>query len=235
MSKARVLIVDDMPEIRMLIRRILTNAGIESIEADSGRKAIELIENEDFELVLLDIVLPDLDGYTVMEAITDLKEEKGFKVCFMSGKKEKDAVLKAIDAGGDDYIVKPIFPENLMSKIGILLKRIDLIQGFNLLKCKIRAELLYLDITPDVQIRGIDELSLSLYSTADIKPETQLHLVSKKLNQVLGFEGEFTLKVNKCRRDSFGKYSVRARFVGLSESIATEIRALAIKGQFIAD
>ena len=231
-----ILIVDDMAEIRMLVKRILNKTQYNTLEAQSGKEAVEIIQNNsDIILVLLDIMLPDMDGYEVMEAIQHVKEDRDFKVCFISGKKEKDSVLKAIESGGDDYIIKPIYPENLLSKVGILLKKADLIEGYNHLRCKIRAEVLYQDICPDIEIRGIDELSLLLFSTSYVKPETQLELFSQRLNKILGYEGNFSLKVNKCRREGFGKYYARCRFVGLPETIAKEIRSLAIKGQFIGE
>ncbi|SMF56359.1 response regulator [Pseudobacteriovorax antillogorgiicola] len=236
MYPEKILIVDDMPEIRMLVKRTLKKAGFECVEASSGSQAIQTVKVQtDIVLVLLDIILPDIDGYKVMDTIEQIKGERDLKVCFMSGIKEKDSVVKAIKSGGADYIIKPIFPENLLSKVGILLKKPELIEGYSHLRVKIRAELLNLDICPDIEIRGIDELSVLLFSTAFIKPETQLEMQSKRLNQVLKAEGLYSLKVNKCRRDAFGKYSVRCRFIGLSETVAKEIRSMAIRGQFIGE
>lgn len=236
MAQGKILIVDDMQDIRLLVKRIITKAGFEALEAADGKEAIDIINNEnELKLVLLDIMLPDMEGYDVMKAILPKKEANKFKVCFISGKKEKDAVLKAIDSGGDDYIVKPIHPENLLSKIGILLKDIELIESFHHLKTKINAELLYQKIRPDIEIRGIDELSLMIFSTAELKPETKLEIQSEKLNKLLNYDGFFSLKVNKCNKHASGKYFARCRFVGLTEAVATEIRQLAIKGEFIGN
>ena len=235
LTDGKILVVDDMQEIRLLVRRILMKRGFQVIEAANGKDAIAAVkEHEDLLLVFLDIMLPDMEGYDVMKAIQPLQEKHDFKVCFLSGKKEKDAVVKAIESGGDDYIVKPIYPENLLSKVGLLLKNIDLIEGFNHLKCKIRAKILYQTIVPDVEVRGIDELSVLLFSTAEIKPETKLELESPRLSELLDSEGFFSLKVNKCKRQATGKYFVRCRFVGLPEAVAKKIRTLAIRGEFIS-
>ena len=120
MSDLSVLVVDDVPEIRKLISKILTSKGYYTIEAETGQEAVQLIrQDKSIALVLLDIMLPDMDGYQVMEQLKPLKEERRLKVCFVSGKKEKDAVIKAVSLGGDDYIVKPIFPDVLIEKVNL--------------------------------------------------------------------------------------------------------------------
>ncbi len=234
MSGASVLVVDDMPEIRMIVRRSLANKDLQVFEAASGQAALESIRhNPSIQLLLLDIMLPDMSGYDVMQALLEEKDRRGMKVCFISGKKDKDAVLKAIDSGGDDYIIKPIFPENLRSKVGMLLKRVDLIEGYSHIKCRLDAQILYQTITPDIQIRGLDELSVLLSSSARVDDEYQMELYSERLNEIIKYQGNLTLKVNKCKREAPGKYLLRCRFVGLPENVAKEIRSVAIRGQFL--
>ena len=145
-----------------------------------------------------------------MEKIKPLKERHGFKVCFLSGMKEKSSVVRAIEAGGDDYIVKPIYPENLLSKIGILLRNLDLIEGYHLLRCNIPAKLVGGKIIPDIQIRAIDELSIIVYSSAHIEPESQLEIQSQKLSLLLDQEENFSVKVNKCRESLLASTSYAA-------------------------
>lgn len=234
MGAASILVVDDMPEIRAIIRKSLLRHDLAVVEAATGKAAVDAVmSNPNIQLLLLDIMLPDMNGYAVMQAINEEKKRRNLKVCFISGKKDKDAVLKAIDAGGDDYIVKPIFPENLLSKIGMLLKRADLIEGYSHVKCRIPAKIMFQPITPDIQIRGIDELSLSIASSAKVDDEFQMELYSERLNEIINYEGNFTLKVNKCKREGPGKYLLRCRFVGLPETVAKEIRSVAIRGLFV--
>lgn len=229
-----VLIVDDVPEARTLMSKILRSKGIETLEAGTGAEALEMVEqHENIDLVLLDIVLPDMDGYEVVNHLLPYKEERNIKVCFVSGKKAKDGVIKAIKAGGDDYLVKPIFPDALLAKVSIILGKDTLSDGYNKVKCGFRASIVDSQIIPDIHVVEISEMSILLRTTAAFEEKMKIEIDSKKLRGHLKTETTFTLKVINCRRESTGKYFVRCGFVGMTEDISREIRALAIRGGFL--
>lgn len=230
-----ILIVDDVPEARLLIGKILEKKGFHVLHAGSGEEAIELVKKEDqISLVLLDIVLPDMDGIAVMAKIKPLQEEKGFKVCFVSGKKERDSVMKAIQSGGDDYLVKPIYPDALVAKIQLLLGMKDSQDMFNAVKCGFDAEILDSKIMPDIHVTEISEMTVKFRSTAKIATNHKIELDGKKLRYYLRTDRALPLIVTHCEKEAMGKYRITCRFVGLSEQQQNSIRAIAIQGKFLS-
>lgn len=229
-----ILIVDDVPETRAILAKIISKKQILALEASTGNEALVKIEKHPtIELVLLDIGLPDMDGYKVMEEINKLRENRNIKVLFVSGKKDKEDVVKAIQKGGDDYLVKPVYPDTLLSKISLLLNR-KLRDSFSSVKCGFSARMVDSDILPDLHVVELSEMTLVLRSTAAIREEVQIEIDSKKLNYYLKHDSTMTLKVSKCKKDAVGKYFLRCRFIGVSENVLKEIRALTIQGKFLS-
>lgn len=227
-----ILVVDDVPEARMLLTKILNKHEFCTLEASSGEEAVRLIEaDKSISLVLLDIMLPDMDGYEVMDRIREFKNNRGFKVCFVSGMKEKDAVLRAISLGGDDYLVKPIYPDVLIQKVKSMLGLKSAEAQYNSVKCAFPCHLVASKVLPDMQVLELSETDILIRSSAGVLGDTQIEMGSKKLSYYLKHEGSFTLKVGKCERESYGKYLLRCRFVGLAESVRKAIRALTVKGK----
>lgn len=230
-----VLIVDDVLEARMLMSKILRKRGYTTLEASSGREAVDLIKNNrDIALVLLDIMLADMDGYEVLSKVINIKEQRGFKVLFVSGKKEKDGVIKAIRLGGDDYLVKPVFPDMLLAKVTLLLGKKSPSDTYNEVKCAFTAKLIGSTVIPDIHVLELTELTILLRSTAGFRIDSQIEIDSRKLRYYLKNENSYTLMVTKCDRESIGKYLVRCRFVGIPESVTKAIRSLAIKGKLLS-
>ena len=117
----RVLIVDDVKDMRELLEAVAESAGFATEAAASAKEALTLVsreETEPFDIILLDINLPDGSGIGVLQRIRKMEEiEEQPQVCFISGEKDKAVVLRAIAAGGADYIVKPIEPAVLVGKL----------------------------------------------------------------------------------------------------------------------
>ena len=229
-----ILVVDDVAEARMLICKILQSKGFRTMEAGTGAEAIQAVENHpELDLVLLDIMLPDIDGYEVMEKIARFKEERNLKVLFVSGKKDKPGVIKALQLGGDDYLVKPIYPDALLGKISVILGKDEISEGYNKVRCAFRARLVNSKIQPDINVTELTEMTMLLRATAGFEEEMQIELDGKKLRKVLQQDGSLTLIVTACKRESLGKYFVRCRFVGLPEATCQQIRSLAIRGKLV--
>ncbi len=115
----RILIVDDEKPICDLIDLNLSSAGYECIAVQNGLEAIELVEQEAFDLVLLDIMLPGADGYDVMDYI----RPTGIPVIFITAKHEVKNRVKGLKLGADDYLVKPFEFEELLARIRAMLRR----------------------------------------------------------------------------------------------------------------
>jgi len=113
------LIVDDSPVNRKLLARHLESLGIESREAGDGRTALEMLraEGTDVAVVLLDIVMPEMDGYATLEAIKAEESLRHLPVIMISGVDELDSVVRCIELGAMDYLPKPFNPAVLEARI----------------------------------------------------------------------------------------------------------------------
>lgn len=114
-----ILVVDDEKAIANLICHILRDAGYECEMATSGAKAADMIEEKAYELVLLDIMMPEIDGYDLLEYIGPL----GTPVIFVTAKDDTADRVKGLRMGADDYIVKPFEPEELVARVESVLRR----------------------------------------------------------------------------------------------------------------
>lgn len=137
----RILIVDDEKPICDLIDLNLSSAGYHCTAVQDGLQAIDLIEKEEFDLVLLDIMLPGADGYDVMEYIRPL----GIPVIFITAKHEVKNRVKGLKLGADDYLVKPFDVVELVARVEAVLRRYN----------KAEQRLTAGDVTVDVDARRV--------------------------------------------------------------------------------
>ena len=117
----KILIVEDDQTISKLIAASLSISGYESVPCFDGSEAVHMVRNEDFHLILLDIMLPGLDGFQVMEKI----RETGTPVIFLTAMGDVSDRVKGLKSGAEDYIVKPFEPLELLARIEIVLRRFN--------------------------------------------------------------------------------------------------------------
>ena len=115
----RILIVEDEATISRLIEVSLTRAGYACTVANDGLAAADQIEQQDFDLALLDIMLPGLDGYELLDYLRPL----GTPVIFITAKGTTKDRVKGLSRGADDYLVKPFEVEELLARVGAVLRR----------------------------------------------------------------------------------------------------------------
>ena len=120
MQKVKVLIVDDEKNIREVIKEYSILEGYEVKEADSGVKALELLDSEKFDLMILDIMMPIMDGFTLLNSIP---KEKRIPTIILSARDDEIDKLEGFDRGIDDYLCKPFSPRELMARVKAILKR----------------------------------------------------------------------------------------------------------------
>jgi two-component system KDP operon response regulator KdpE len=123
---ARILLVDDEPNIQTAVRPLLTSSGYEVISAITGRGALEAVERHDPDVVVLDLGLPDMDGVDVCRMIRD---GRSVPVIVLSARGSEKDKVRALDAGADDYVTKPFGSEELLARIRVALRRIDVAAG----------------------------------------------------------------------------------------------------------
>jgi diguanylate cyclase (GGDEF)-like protein len=104
----RLLIVDDVSDNRTLLTRRFERRGFEVVEADSGFAAIELIDKEPFDLVLLDVMMPGIDGIETLRRIRNQKSASALPVIMVTAKTETSHIVDALELGANDYVTKPV-------------------------------------------------------------------------------------------------------------------------------
>ncbi len=119
----RILIVDDEAKIREMIRKYAAFEGFETEEAVDGLDAVERCENANFDLVVMDIMMPNLDGFSAVREIR--KAHPGMPVIMLSALGEEYDRIHGFDVGVDDYVVKPFSSKELMMRIHAILKRVN--------------------------------------------------------------------------------------------------------------
>lgn len=122
-KKERILLVDDEPDIIELITYNLEREGYKIESADNGRDAIEIAKEFKPDLILLDVMMPEMDGIETCAEIRELEDLKNVMIAFLTARGEDYSQIAGFDAGADDYISKPIKPRVLISRIQALLRR----------------------------------------------------------------------------------------------------------------
>ena len=105
---ARILVVDDVAVNREILRRRLIRRGFEILEAEGGLDALRTIEREHVDLVLLDIMMPDLDGIEVVRTVRRTRTASDLPIIMVSAKSRSDGVSHSLELGANDYITKPV-------------------------------------------------------------------------------------------------------------------------------
>ena len=120
MENEYILIVDDDSDIRNLIGIYLENEGYKYIKCDNAASALEAVETTKIALILLDVMMPQMDGIT---ACMKLREKTNAPIIFISAKSEDMDIVSGLMSGGDDYVVKPFSPKELMMRVAAVLRR----------------------------------------------------------------------------------------------------------------
>lgn len=122
-SDISILLVDDEPDILEIVGYNLANEGYKVIKAENGREGISLAKKEKPQLIILDVMMPGMDGIETCEQIRSQPDLKDTIVVFLTSRGEDYSQMAGFNAGADDYITKPIKPKVLLSKIKALLQR----------------------------------------------------------------------------------------------------------------
>ena len=120
MEGKKILIVDDEKNIRNVIKEYAKFDGFETFEAEDGMQAVEMCRTQDFDLIIMDIMMPKLDGYS---AVREIRKTKQIPVIMLSARGEEYDKLFGFELGVDDYVTKPFSPTELLARIRAVMKR----------------------------------------------------------------------------------------------------------------
>lgn len=117
---SKLLIVDDEARIREIIRKYAEYEGYTVSEAENGVKALEMAKGKEFDLIVMDVMMPELDGFS---AVKEIRKFSGAPVLMLSARGEEYDKIHGFELGADDYVVKPFSPKELMARVEAIIKR----------------------------------------------------------------------------------------------------------------
>jgi DNA-binding response OmpR family regulator len=120
MAELTILVVEDEPSIREVVSLYLRRAGYQPLEASDGQTALQLLEKSAPDLVILDIMLPGIDGY---EITRELRSKGDIPIIMLTARRSETDRIAGLEMGADDYVVKPFSPQELVSRVRAVLRR----------------------------------------------------------------------------------------------------------------
>lgn len=126
MEQAAILIADDNPEIREIIQILLSGEGFQVHEAASGTQALGMLKENTFDLIILDIMMPGLNGY---QTCLEIRKSTNVPILFLSARTQESDKTLGFSSGGDDYLAKPFSYAELVSRAKALIRRYQIYQG----------------------------------------------------------------------------------------------------------
>ena len=138
-----ILVADDEKEIRELLRLYLENSGYRVIEAGDGQQALDILQHTHIDLCLLDIMMPKLDGYHVLQ---ELRKESNIPVVILSAKDTDTEKILGLNLGADDYMAKPFNPLEAVARVNSNIRRFYSLGTGTQMKEKIQVKDLILDL-----------------------------------------------------------------------------------------
>ena len=116
----RILVVDDEPDICQMVRRYAEHDGYETISVSDGTEAVALCKKQDFDIIIMDAMMPEMDGFTATRRI---RENKDIPVLMLTARGSEYDKLYGFEVGVDDYVTKPFSPRELMARINVIIRR----------------------------------------------------------------------------------------------------------------
>src|SRR6056297_1085641 len=113
----KILVIDDDTYILDMIKNILEREGYQTQGVQSGKKALEVVKSSQPDLILLDINLPDMDGFKICKKIKSVEKSREVPVIFITGDSSRNSIQKSFEAGGADYVSKPFVIEEVLARI----------------------------------------------------------------------------------------------------------------------
>src|ERR1700686_4379553 len=121
-DRVKILLVDDSPENLVSLEAALESLGQQLVLAQSGMEALRHLLEDDFAAILLDVKMPDMDGFQTAEMIRSRKRSRDVPILFLTGYKSDERLFRGYDLGAVDFLFKPIVPEILRSKVSVFVE-----------------------------------------------------------------------------------------------------------------
>lgn len=122
-TQKKLLLIDDDPNLILLVKDYLEFRGYEVVTAENGREALEVLEKETLDMIICDVMMPEMDGYSLVSAIRSDPKTSWMPILFLSAKGQSHDRVKGLNIGADVYMVKPFEPEELVAQVESSLKQ----------------------------------------------------------------------------------------------------------------
>lgn len=208
MSTKKILIVDDEKNINDIIASFLEKEGFTTCSALNGKEALKLLEVEDPDLILLDVMLPDINGVALCVEIRSKRSRT--PILFLSCKDQEMDKIIALSVGGDDYITKPFLPGELVARVKAHLRRFDAIKSEAFdeeiytapgLSLNVSTRDAYVDGEPvNLTAKEFDLLHLFIKNPRRIYNAAQIFEYAWKTNSIMGDEKTVMVYVSTLRK-----------------------------------
>lgn len=200
MATKTILIVDDAAETRIFLKGIINSLGFSFYEAKSGMEALKILNDHVIDLVILDILMPNFDGYQTLEFINKLKQKQNIKVVFLTGKKGELDQAKINELKPDDLIHKTVDIQVLKTKLKKLLESSSTTAtpaSQSSSKLELSAKITNMPLDFEVKISKITQSGITFSSQFNFKEGAMLSLDCPRAAQALKKTGELQVKVLK--------------------------------------
>ncbi|KOR27841.1 histidine kinase, partial [Achromatium sp. WMS2] len=172
------LVVDDELSNRIILRSILKRFGYSVLEAKSGQEGVEIFSNHDLDVVFMDVLMPEMDGYDATINIKKLAGDRFVPVIFLTALTEEDALVRCIEVGGDDFLTKPFSHAILHSK----LRALERIRSLH-----VEVDRLY------GRMRLEEEIAKKVFNTAVLGNNVAMDLIPHRMQSAAIFSGDLLL------------------------------------------
>lgn len=217
---ARILIADDQRTVLTLIESLLKSRGHDVTAVLNAQDAVDQLTRMHFDLLITDVMMPGASGFDLTRTVRKHERLQHLPVVILTGKREKKDIEAGIASGADDYVIKPIDPDVLLTKVDSLLNR-KAKAATSFVKCTLKEEARW-DVKTDIV--EVSEIGLTLMSSLPAAVGSKVKIQSRFFQDV-GIDAP-TLRVVECEpADAEATaYVVQVHFVGLTEKAMTPLR-----------
>jgi DNA-binding response OmpR family regulator len=220
---ARVLVVDDDPDILRIVEKVLRMNNHDVYTAYDAMKAMDLLNASIYDLVITDANMPRFSGFELVRTVRNNKRFQRTAVCMLTGLREKKDIEKAIRAGVDDYIVKPIDPMVLLQKIeGLFIKKPPMERAEYTLPEG--ASFAQAQLSIPARITKVSELGLTLRCSVEVYDSLAIEIVSS-LFKKMDIKTPPAMKVISVQKVFEFDYEIKIAFTSVSDSFHQKVRA----------
>lgn len=216
---AHILVVDDDELILKVAKAVLQKAGFAVSVAKDGHAALELLDQELFDMVITDANMPNgVSGFVLAQNIRKNEKINNTPIMFLTGRKDKVDVARALESGADDYVVKPIDPDIFVAKVAALMDRKKSSYSFAFTKLKAPGTW-----NLDFEIVAMSEQGLNLVSKSSIPVNTKVRIDSE-LFEDMGIKPPMVRVMMCTQMPGLPAFMIEVSFVAVSESDLSHIR-----------